>query len=314
MFSFTSLLSTSITLFLLLAAGYLCGRLKIVDEVSSKNLSTLIVKVGQPFLIINSLIGLEFTAENLKTGLLVLVLGLGMHILLAALAYIGALPIKGLDERKLAEFSMVFTNCGFIGFPILESIFGAKGLFYGAFYIISFHLFTWTWGIVILARKRDDIKLTIKKALVNFGTIPSLIGFALFISRIPLPTAITSFTGYLASLCTPIAVIITGANLARRSLKKMLTSPLVYYVNLWRLVIIPMVVTTFLWLIGIPDEFVVFSCVMAAMPTAAVTTMFGEMYGIQPGLAAEFVGSTSVLCTATLVPVITYAAWLVGMV
>ncbi len=313
MFSFTSLLSTIVTLFLLLAAGYLCGRLKIVDEVASKNLSTLIVKVGQPFLIINSLIGLEFTPENLKTGLLVLLLGLGMHVLLAALAFLGALPIKGLDERKLGEFSMVFTNCGFIGFPILESIFGAEGLFYGAFFIISFHLFTWTWGIAILARKRDDIRLTIRKALVNFGTVPSLIGLLLFVSRIPLPEAFTDFSAYLASLCTPIAVIITGSNLARRSLKKMLTSPLVYYVNLWRLVIIPMVVTTVLWLVGIPDNFVVFGCVMSAMPTAAVATMFGEMYDIQPGLAAEFVGSTSVLCTATLVPVISYAAWLVTL-
>ncbi|MBQ8401471.1 MAG: AEC family transporter [Clostridia bacterium] len=311
MFSFTSLLSTIVTLFLLLAAGYLCGRLKIVDEVASKNLSNLIVKVGQPFLIINSLIGLEYSPENLKTGLLVLVLGLGMHVVLAVLAFVGALPIKGVDERKLGEFSMVFTNCGFIGFPILESIFGAEGLFYGAFFIISFHLFTWTWGIAILARKRDDIRLTIRKALVNFGTVPSLIGFLLFVSRIPLPEAVTDFSAYLAALCTPIAVIITGANLARRSLKKMLTSPLVYYVNLWRLVVIPMVVTTLLWLIGIPDNFVVFGCVMSAMPTAAVATMFGEMYDIQPGLAAEFVGSTSVLCTATLVPVISYAAWLV---
>lgn len=313
MFSFTSLLSTIATLFLLLVAGYVAGRLKIVDETSSKNLSTLIVKVGQPFMIINSLIGLEYSAENLKTGLLVLCLGLGMHVVLAVLSFVGALPIKGLDERKVGEFSMVFTNCGFIGFPILESIFGTEGLFYGAFFIISFHLATWTWGIAILARQRADIRLTVKKALVNFGTIPSLIGFLLFVSRIPLPEAFTDFSAYLASLCTPIAVIITGANLARRSLKKMLTSPLVYYVNLWRLVIIPMAVTVLLWVIGIPDNFVIFGCVMAAMPTAAVATMFGEMYDIQPGLAAEFVGSTSILCTATLVPVISFAAWLVSM-
>ncbi len=313
MFSFTALLSTIATLFLLLLAGYISGRLKIVDEVSSKNLSALIVKVGQPFMIINSLIGQEYSAENLKTGLLVLCLGLGMHVLLAGLSFLGALPIKNLDERKVGEFSMVFTNCGFIGFPILESIFGTEGLFYGAFFIISFHLATWTWGIAILARQRADIRLTVKKALVNFGTIPSLIGMLLFVSRIPLPEAFLDLSAYLASLCTPIAVIITGSNLARRSLKKMLTSPLVYYVNLWRLVIIPMVVTVILWLVGIPDNFVVFGCVMAAMPTAAVATMFGEMYDIQPGLAAEFVGSTSVLCTATLVPVISFAAWLVSM-
>ena len=54
--SFTSLLSTIATLALLLAAGIVTGKLKIVDEVSTAKLSTLIVKLGQPFLIINALI------------------------------------------------------------------------------------------------------------------------------------------------------------------------------------------------------------------------------------------------------------------
>ena len=174
--SFTSLLSTIATLALLLAAGITTGKLKIIDEVSTAKLSTLIVKLGQPFLIINALIGIEATPENIRSGFLILLLGLGIHIFMAILAHLFAKPIKGFDERKLTEFGMLFTNCGFIGFPILESIFGETGLFYGAFYVVSFHLFTWTWGIAILARGREDIKITPKKALINFGTIPSQIG------------------------------------------------------------------------------------------------------------------------------------------
>jgi len=168
-------------------------------------------------------------------------------------------------------------------------------------------------GLAILARGRSDIRLTPKKALVNFGTVPCLIGLLLFISRIPMPEAFLDLTGYLGSLCTPISIIITGSNLARRSLKKMLTSPLVYYTAAIRLIAIPLVITVLLWLVGIPDDFVVFGCVLAAMPTAAVVTMYAEMYDIKPGVAAEFVGSTSILCTATLVPVISFAAWLVSL-
>ena len=132
-------------------------------------------------------------------------------------------------------------------------------------------------------------------------------------ARIPMPEAFLDLTGYLGSLCTPISIIITGSNLARRSLKKMLTSPLVYYTAAIRLIAIPLVITVLLWLVGIPDDFVVFGCVLAAMPTAAVVTMYAEMYDIKPGVAAEFVGSTSILCTATLVPVISFAAWLVSL-
>ncbi|MBQ9718854.1 MAG: AEC family transporter, partial [Clostridia bacterium] len=270
--SFTSLLSTIATLALLLAAGVVTGKLKIVDEVSTAKLSTLIVKLGQPFLIINALIGIEPTAENIKSGLLILALGTGIHIFMAILAYLLAKPIRGFDERKLTEFGMLFTNCGFIGFPILESIFGETGLFYGAFYVVSFHIFTWTWGLAILARGRDDIRITPKKALVNFGTIPSLIGIVIFLSGLQLPEFVTDFSGYVASLCTPISMLITGANLSRRGMKSMLTNPSVYLTSATRLILMPLAVTTALWLVGLPDYMVVFGCVMAAMPTAAVIT------------------------------------------
>ncbi len=308
--SFTSLLSTIATLALLLAAGVVTGKLKIVDEVSTAKLSTLIVKLGQPFLIINALIGIEPTAENIKSGLLILALGTGIHIFMAILAYLLAKPIRGFDERKLTEFGMLFTNCGFIGFPILESIFGETGLFYGAFYVVSFHIFTWTWGLAILARGRDDIRITPKKALVNFGTIPSLIGIVIFLSGLQLPEFVTDFSGYVASLCTPISMLITGANLSRRGMKSMLTNPSVYLTSATRLILMPLAVTTALWLVGLPDYMVVFGCVMAAMPTAAVITMFGEMYHISPGCAAELVGSTSLLSVATLMPVIKFAEFL----
>lgn len=308
--SFTSLLSTIATLALLLAAGVITGRLRVIDETSSAKLSVLIVKLGQPFLIINALIGIEPTAENIKSGFLILLLGLAIHTFMAIIAYFLAKPIGGFDERKLTEFGMLFTNCGFIGFPILESIFGETGLFYGAFYVVSFHLFTWTWGISILARGRDDIKITPKKALVNFGTIPSLIGIVIFLSGIRLPEFVTDFSGYIASLCTPISMLITGANLSRRGIKSMLTNPSVYLTNAVRLIVMPLAVTTVLWLIGVPDYMVVFGCVMSAMPTAAVITMFGEMYGISPGCAAELVGSTSLMSVATLMPVIKFAEFL----
>lgn len=308
--SFTSLLSTIATLALLLAAGVITGRLRVIDETSSAKLSVLIVKLGQPFLIINALIGIEPTAENIKSGFLILLLGLAIHTFMAIIAYFLAKPIDGFDERKLTEFGMLFTNCGFIGFPILESIFGETGLFYGAFYVVSFHLFTWTWGISILARGRDDIKITPKKALVNFGTIPSLIGIVIFLSGVRLPEFVTDFSGYIASLCTPISMLITGANLSRRGIKSMLTNPSVYLTNAVRLIVMPLAVTTVLWLVGVPDYMVVFGCVMSAMPTAAVITMFGEMYGISPGCAAELVGSTSLMSVATLMPVIKFAEFL----
>lgn len=308
--SISSLVSTIVTLALLLLIGWIAGKLGYVDEVSTERLSTLIMKIGQPFLIINSLISQEYSTENLHTGLKILALGLCAHTFMAVIAYLCARGIKDFDERKLSEYAMFLANCGFIGFPIVESLYGAEGLFYGAFYIVSFHLFVWTWGVMIMARGRSDIKVTPKKIIFNFGTIPCLIGFLLFVSNITLPDFAYQLSGYLAAICTPVSIIISGANIARRSLKKLLTNKNVYRVCLVKLLVMPIVVTLVLWLLGLPEYMIVFGSIMASMPCPAVVTMFGEMYRVSPGYAAELVGSSTIFCIITILPMVTLAQWL----
>lgn len=308
--SISSLVSTIVTLALLLLIGWIAGKLGYVDEVSTERLSTLIMKIGQPFLIINSLISQEYSTENLHTGLKILALGLCAHTFMAVIAYLCARGIKDFDERKLSEYAMFLANCGFIGFPIVESLYGAEGLFYGAFYIVSFHLFVWTWGVMIMARGRSDIKVTPKKIIFNFGTIPCLIGFLLFVSNITLPDFAYQLSGYLAAICTPVSIIISGANIARRSLKKLLTNKNVYRVCLVKLLVMPIVVTLVLWLLGLPEYMIVFGSIMASMPCPAVVTMFGEMYRVSPGYAAELVGSSTIFCIITILSMVTLAQWL----
>ncbi len=311
--SLTALFTTIVTLALLLLTGIIAGKTKIIDEVSTARLSAVTVKIGQPFLLINGMVGLERTSENIRMGLLVLLISVGMHAVMSVIAYLFAKGVKDFDERKISEFAMIFANCGFIGFPILDAIFGDVGLFYGAFYIFGFQVISWTWGIMILARKRPDIKLTPKKIIINYGTVPALIGFIIFLSGIPLPDSLLSLCGYLGSICTPLSMLITGANLARRSLKKMFSSKAVYLVNFVKLIVMPLVITTLMWLLGFSDTMVVFGAVLAALPCAAVVTMFGEMYSVNPGYASELVGSSSLLCMATLFPMIWYAQFLVSL-
>ena len=98
------------------------------------------------------------------------IFGFAVHIFMAVVAFFVYIKFKNIDERKLTEFSTIFGNVGFLGIPILESLFGDRGAFMGAFMLISFNVFLWTWGICIMARKRKDIRITPKK-LLNFGTI-----------------------------------------------------------------------------------------------------------------------------------------------
>lgn len=298
--NYASLFSTIATLFFLLLCGYISGKLNIIDETSRKKLSKLVVSVGQPFLIISSITNVQFTRKNLIIALIILCLGFLQHSFMSLYAYFAAKPFKNLDERKIIEFSLIFANAGFIGFPILKSLMGDIGLFYGAFYIMSFHIFIWTRGIAVLARNRTDIKLTLKSALLNYGTVPCLIGFSWFLTGWTIPSFFADFAGYLAEMCTPLSIMITGALLSTKALKEIFAQPKVYYLSVHKLILLPIVICMIMKLIGAPDNLIIFSTIVAAMPTGAVTSMMCELYDISPAFASQGVGTTSLLTTATL--------------
>ncbi len=300
--SFSSLIQIMVVLFLLLATGFAARKLGIIDEVASKRLSKLIVNIGQPMMIVYSLIKIEYSIENTKVGFIMLALGIGVHILLCVMAFFAAKTVKDFNEHKIAEFSLIFANAGFIGFPIFRSIFGDIGEFWGSFYVIGFHLFVWTWGMIILAKGRKDIKMNIRKILFNLGTVPCFIGIALYLLMkwIHIPAFVVTYTGYLNNLCTPISVLIVGALIATRTVKQIFCDMRMYYISLIRLIIMPIVICLIAKLIGLPDYMILFATAAAALPSATNITMFAELYDIAPGYAAQTVGVTSLFTIVTL--------------
>ena len=316
--NFTALLTIIATLFLLMACGFFARKKGIIYEVASKRLSTLIIKIGQPMMIISALTEAEFSYENLGDGFLYIGIGIIFHAVMGGLAFVLCKGFKDLDERKITEFSLMFVNGGFIGFPILEALFGAKGLFLAAFFNISFHLFIWSWGVAILARKRSDIKLTVRKIFINLGSVPCLIGVLIYMLVIPfpgfvLPAFLSKFFLYLSNLCTPISVLITGALLATRTAKQIFGSGKIYYFSLMKLIVLPLIVCVICKLIRLPQDMILFVTVEAALPAASSITMFSEIYGLNSGYASQTVGTSSLLSVGTLPLVLLAAQWIVSL-
>lgn len=314
--NFTALLSIIVTLFLLMICGFIARRLGIIDSTASKNLSRLIISIGQPMMIIGALNNAAYTEENLKIALWTTGIGFVMHLVMAVAAFLICKPMKDRDRSKIFEFGLVFANCGFLGFPVLDSLFGnGIGSFMGAFYVISFHIVLWTWGIAILARGREDIKLTPKKALLNYGTVPCAIGVAVYLLKpiLVLPASVGSFLSYLGNLCTPISVLITGGLLATVSLAGMLRNRNLYLLSFFKLLVFPMAICILAKLCGLSDIYIMLCTVMAGLPCAATVTMLAELYDIEPGYASQSVGMTSLLTTATIPLVVLFAQWVIAL-
>ena len=235
---FSRLYTVIAAIFILLICGMVLRKINVINDAASKMLSRLVITIAQPALIINSLIAIDYSPDMMSDVAFVFVFGIILHFILAIPAFFSVKFIKDVDERKITEFALLYTNCGFIGLPILDALFGSVGTFLSAFYMITFHLTLWTWGMSIFARKRKDIKLTVKKIFINYGTVPSFIGILLFFAKAALkdvfefPEFIGTSLGYLASLCTPISLLIAGALIYKIGLKALFVTPKLYYFSL----------------------------------------------------------------------------------
>jgi predicted permease len=292
-------------MFIILVVGYVLGKINVIDGVASKKLSSLIVVVAQPALIINSIISKQYSTENLSLSLLSLALGLCMHAVMSVIAFVACLKIKDLNERKITEFAMIFGNIGFLGIPVLGSLFPENGEFVASFFVVSFNILLWVIGLGIIARKRDDIKLTVKKIFINKGTVPTLIGYIVFLipalfPEFTVPVVVKSSVSYIASLCTPISMLIIGALLSTRSFKQIFGSGKAYYLCLFKLIIIPLFFCFTLKILGFSDFWVIFITAVSSMPAATSASMFAEIYDTAPGFSAQGVGTSTLFSVLTM--------------
>ncbi len=296
------LLEMMITMFILCAIGYIGRKAKIIDSVFSKKLSSLIIKIAQPFLIIASVLKTPYSKDNLTLGLSVIGIGLACHAILAVFAFFYSKPIKDINESKMSAYAIIFANCGFLGLPVIESVLGDKGLFCGAFYQVAFNLFLWSYGIFLLGRGRDDIKLSPKKMILNYGTIPCIIGLLLYVLKpyFELPEAVNSSFNFIGSLCTPISQLIVGGLIATRPLMSLFKDFKLYIFSFAKLLAVPLIAICICKLIGMSAFMIQFIAIMTALPCATNSVMFGEMYDIKPEYAAKLVGMTSIISVLTI--------------
>ncbi len=290
------------TMFLLMLAGYTARKLRFIDDKSSKMMSDLIIRVGQPFMIIGAILGVPYSNDNLLKGGLILVIGIIIHAVAAVIAFIATFKMRDAEERRLTEFSATFTNCGFLGLPLLRAAYGDVGAFWGAFFIIIFNLICWTYGIYVLSRASEKIKINPLKIFVNFGTVPCVVGLVLYVARAGdvMPPVIFDAMHYLGSICTPLSMLITGGLLATIPLGKLFTNARIYILCAVKLLVLPVICGLVLAVLRFPYELTMFGTMMASLPTGTNAAIFAESYDIKPSYGAHAVGMTTLLSVLTI--------------
>ena len=285
-----------ISLFLVALVGFYGGKRNIIDENLSNGLSKLLVEITTPFLVISSFsisYGPEI-ADNVTKSFI-------YSFLIFALTPFLVKPLLLIIDKKkrnTLEFAMMFSNCGFMGFPVAQSVFGKEGVVYAAVFNILFNIFVWTYGVMLFNNKKSLKGL--KKSLKNPGIISSFIGLIIMIFSIKIPIILMDTINMVGGLTTPISMLIIGSLLSRSELRKIIKDKSLYYGSLIKLIILPGALYLISILCGENSIVIKTLILMQAMPAGAFTTIFAENFNKDKEYSAFIVSFSSLLSIITI--------------
>ena len=266
--SFLTVGQQIITLYLLLGVGFVLGKVKILDDRASTAMSNLVMYVVSPCIMIVAF-QRPLEREMLRNFGLVTGVSLLLHVVFIVVAVL--LIRDGATQRQGdLRFAAVFSNCGFIGYPLMAAMLGSIGIFYGSAYVIVFTVLTWTWGVYAVTGDRSQLRL--KPLLLNPGVISVAAAMALYLCRITVPEMLMVPVRYLSELNTQVL----------------------------RLVVLPLVSLGICLALRVPHDLTLVLLIAASAPPAALLSMFAARFGKDTELASSVVSVQTAISAVTM--------------
>ena len=300
---------TTIMLILILV-GVMCAKTQMISKETNKQLSVFVLQVVNPAVILMSY-QTEYRSELVENLLLSFGLSFGAFVLMIICSYIFIRPKEG-RETEIDRFSAVYSNCGFMGIPLINAVFGMQGVFYLTAFITLFNVFAWTHGIIMLSGKRD--MKNVIKVFYSPTIIAIVLGMLSFFLRVKIPSVPAKAFGYIGDLNTPLAMIVSGVTIADTNVSALLKKPSVYYVSFLRLLLFPLIVSSALAPFGIEEKVRMTIVIAAAAPPAAMCTLQSIRYGKNSLYSSEVFAFGTLLSAATLPLMVTSAEYLTKLI
>lgn len=301
------LLKQMLVLFFLMLIGWILARRGELDDKTSGFLSSLIVNIANPCLILSGC--LNGNSMDRHIFLATMVLAVGIYAVWITLAEI-VMPFffKEKKERSIYKVMFVFSNMGFMGFPIISAMYGTKALLYASIFLLPFNLLIYTYGIQCMAGKMGDKKTVLKKCF-NTGVIAGIAAFTVSLCRLQLPDIAENIIEMLGNLAAPLSMMVVGASLAKMNLREILGDYKLIFFSIVKLLIVP-IVGFFLIRVVTDDAVLQGIClVILATPVGSMSAMLARQYGGDVSIASKGIAITTLFSIVTM----PFVFWVLGL-
>ena len=289
------------TLFVIVIVGYMAGKLGYMGGDFDRKLSSLVINWTCPALILSS----SMTGDLPDRQYILPLLGISVltYVVLTALAWgFSRLLTKRIEHRGILSFAMVFGNVGFMGYPVVASIFGHQAVFYAAVLNVVNTFAVFTIGTMMITGGEGSGRERFNKKVLY--STPML---SAYLSMLIVALGIDNIPGYVSqpltmigNITVPAALLIIGSSMSQLPLRALLGTPVVYATTLLRLAVLPLGVHFLCRALGF-DPFVTnINTVVIAMPVATYGTILCLKYGRDTTLIAELTFITTLLSMLTI--------------
>ncbi|MBE6728918.1 MAG: AEC family transporter [Ruminococcaceae bacterium] len=290
-------------LFILIGVGFVCGKVKIINDSVSKGLSDICLYFTTPAVIIASFFR-PFDSKMLFKLLIAFAVSTVFHIITLSVAYIFAHD-KNIGSDSVKKFAVIFSNAGFMSLPLQMAILGEDGTFFGSSYVVVFNIIVWTYGLILMGGK--GTKITTAKLIFNPGVISITVGIILFIFNLAkyIPAPIETAVNHICNLNTPIPMMIIGYHLSKSKIISAITDSRIWVSIISRLVISPLICIALLYALkftplAVNSTIAVSLVIAASAPCAALTTIFSEKHNCDTALSVKLVSVSTLFSIITM--------------
>lgn len=287
-----------LVLFILILVGYIARRKNLLDEDSTSKFSSLIMKIFLPCTIISSM-QIDYSSEMINKIINLLIISVVMYSISFLISYLLKFIFKYDDNLGIYQYVIMFSNVGFMGYPVVEAVLGSEAIFYTAIFNLPFNLLTITLGTYLLSKGKNEYSFSLK-SFINPVIISIFIGLLLFVFSIKLPLFLNKPIEMLGNITTPLSMLVIGSMLFASSAYDCFYNKKLHLVTLIRLILLPLLIYFILngkiqdsMLLAIP-------IVISSMPAAANTAIMANEYKSNTVLASQAVFFTTLFSIITI--------------
>jgi len=318
-----------VMLYLIVVVGVVAERMKWFPEKAAKRCAQLLMFVVAPCIIIRSFLVMEYSSEVLRNLGFALLGGLLLHGLGITITWHAFRGKKNPDTDPILHYGSIYGNNGYMGLPLAQAMVGDIGVFYVSIVVLTFSMFAFTHGQYIMSggavkhqgaegKSQRVTQFKVKSLLLNAATIAVLIGFPLFLFRVPyrIPAQVFEIVTWpinsIAAMNTPLAMLMFGTFLSRTNFSSIMRNKKILLTGVIKLFITPLVVMGALLSLRVDRTLLHALMIPAAAPSANNTVVFAALHEKDAGYAAQVVSLISLISIITMPTMIALALSVVG--